>query len=214
MGLIIASLVAGMAWAALWWSRRLTRASLQLAAAALLAGLAGYALHGQAGLVGSPASQRAPAPLPPVIPVEVATAFFGRFNGAYSWLVIANSYMARGDSGNAVAAMESGLRARPRDPELWIGLGNALTTHAGGGMSPAARLAFERAMTVAPEHPGPSFFYGAALLTQGEVETTIELWRRAIELAPPNAPWRDGLAARIAVLQRMRAEPPNGPALR
>lgn len=209
MGLIVACIVAGFAWLVLWRTKRLNGAALQLAAAALLVGLAGYALQGRSGLLGSPASDRGARPLPPIIPTDIAEAFFGRFNGAYPWLVIGNSYMRRGDSANGVAAMQSGLRARPDDPELWVGLGNALSLHAGGTIPPAARLAYERAMAVAPAHPGPPFFYGTALLRQGEVEPAVVMWKRAIAFAPAGAPWAGGLNNRIALLERLRAEPPR-----
>jgi cytochrome c-type biogenesis protein CcmH/NrfG len=42
------------------------------------------------------------------------------------------------------------------------GLGNALVLHADGMMTPAAELAFQRAAKLAPDHPGPKFFYGLA----------------------------------------------------
>lgn len=209
MGLIFACIIAVTAWALLWRTKRLNGTALQLAAAAMLVGLAGYALQGRSGLMGSAASDQGAKPLPAIIPTEIAAVFFGRFNAAYPWLVIGNSYMRRGDSANGVAAMQSGLRARPGDPELWVGLGNALSLHAGGTIPPAARLAYERAIAVAPQHPGPPFFYGTALLRLGEVEPAVTLWKRAISLAPAGAEWKAGLAERVAIIERLRAEPPK-----
>lgn len=212
MGLVGGLLLAMVAWTLLWRSRRVGTPALQLAGAALLAGLSGYALQGRTNLSGSPASQRAPEVLPPAIPLELATEYFGRFNGAYSWLTFANGYLKRGDSGSAIQALESGLRARPRDPELWIALGNALIIHAGGRMPPAARLAFETSRRVAPDHPAPPFFFGLAMLGQAQPRVALEIWRDSLASAPRDAPWRDRLAKRIAFVElgeRLATPPSN-----
>lgn len=169
-------------------------------------GLAGYALQGRAGLAGSPAAARAPEPLPPAMPVELASEFYGRFNSATFWLVLANSYMKRGDSASGVATLQSALRARPRDSELWIAFGNALVTHGGGRTSPAAELAYRRAAAAAPGHPGPAFFYGLARLRQGDADAALALWKQVLASAPPAASWRAGLELRIALVERLRSE--------
>lgn len=213
MGLILGIVMAGGAWLALWRTRRQTRASLQLLAAALLAGLAGYAFQGRTGLMGSPAAERAPVALLPAMPVELATEFFGRFNAAYPWLVIANSYMARGDSAGAVATLESAIRAAPSDAQLWIILANAMTIHAGGRISPAAQLAFRRSALLAPQHPGPAFFYGLTLLQLNQVPQALDVWRRLLANAPASSKWRLPLAERIAFVERLQARSALGRSL-
>lgn len=211
MGLILAALVAAAVWLALWRAR-LSRAALQLAGAALLAGLAGYTLQGRSGLTGSPASQRPPAALPPVMPIDLASEFFGRFNAAYPWLTIANSYNARGNSAGAVATLTSALKASSQDAELWIALGNALIIHNGGRPSPASELAYRRGIASAPDHPGPLFFYGLALLGRGEPDGALELWRGALRMAHADSPWRDNLVRRIALVERLQASRRDAPA--
>lgn len=203
MGLVIGLSIAALTLAALSRTRALSRAGMQLAGAAMLFGLGGYALQGRAGLPGSPASERARAALPPVIPLEMAGEFYGRFNSAYPWLVIANGYSERGESADAVAILQSALKARPGDSELWVALGNALISHGGGRMSGAAELAFARAMSAAPRHPGPPFFYGLALLKQGHPRETVALWRQAATRGPPNASWQGSLATRTALVERL-----------
>jgi hypothetical protein len=131
MGLIIGIVLAAVIWLALWRTRALNGASLQMAAAALLIGLAGYSLQGRASLAGSPAAERPARPLPPVLPVELAGEFYGRFNAATPWIVIANGYMVRGDGASAVTTLISAVRASPRNSELWIALGNGLVAQNG-----------------------------------------------------------------------------------
>lgn len=215
MGLIIAATLAALAWTALWRTRALAPASLQLLGAALLVGLAGYTFQGRTGLAGSPAAERAPNALPPAMALPLAEEFFGRFNSASSWLVIANSFLARGDSGEAVATLASATRAIPNNAQLWIAYANAIRMHGGGRISPASRLAFERAAALAPRHPGPAFFFGLAVLQTGDVDGALAVWNDLLADAPAGASWRGALATRIAVLQQIRARaatPPRGSA--
>lgn len=204
MGIVIGLLLAAAVWFALRWTRALNGASLQLAAAALLIGLAGYSLQGNTRLTGSPAAERPLKALLPVLPVELAAEFYGRFNAATPWIIIANGYMARGDGENAIATLNSGVRAAPRSSELWIALGNGFVTQNAGRMSPAAELAFAQGLHLAPQHPAPRFFYGLALLQQGRVDDSLNLWREVLREAPAGVSWRPGLAARIAIVEEMR----------
>lgn len=204
MGLIVAATLAALAWAILWKTRRLNSGALQLLGAALLTGLAGYAFQGRAGLPGSPAAERPATALPPAMTIPLAEEFFGRFNGAYSWLVIANSFLARGNSGEAVATLASATRAAPGSAQLWIAYANAMRIHSGGRISPAARLAFERSAMLAPAHPGPAFFFGLAVLQTGDIEGALVVWKELLAKAPAQAAWGRALATRIAVLDEMQ----------
>ena len=121
MGLIVGAVLAASVWLVLWRTRGIGSAALQLVGAALLVGLAGYAMQGRVGLIGSPAAERPPHALPPAMTIPLADEFFGRFNGAYSWLAIANSFLARGNSGEAVATL-AGVRT-----EREIGSGSSGT---------------------------------------------------------------------------------------
>lgn len=206
MGLLIGIAIAGVVLAILWRGRFAQGPALQLVAAALLLGLAGYALQGRVGLSGSPAAERPAKSLPPAMPIELAGEFYGRFNAATPWLAIANGYMLRGDSEGAVATLTSAVRAIPRSSELWIALGNALVTHNGGRPSPASELAYERSAFIAPRHPAPRFFYGLMLLQQGAVDRTLVLWKQVLAEAPPSASWRAGLAARMAMVETLRRQ--------
>jgi cytochrome c-type biogenesis protein CcmH len=169
---------------------------LQLAAAALLLGAAGYALQGRPGLAGAP--QRAADKAPPPSFAPLRHAFFGRFTGVEHWLLIADSFRARGRTADAVGVLRSALRQYPGSLPLWIGLGNALVDHA-GTLTPAAELAYRRAAELAPGHPAPSFFYGLALARSGDRAGAVQLWTATLAAAPADASWRplveDALAA-------------------
>ena len=209
MGLFVAVALAAIVLALLWATRRVRGAALQLVSAAMLFGLAGYALQGEARLTGSPAAERVATPLPPALPTDLAAEFYGAFNAATPWLAIANGYLRRGDSAGAVATLTSAVRASPRTSELWIALGNAMVAHNGGRSSPASELAFRRSASLAPRHPAPRFFYGLSLLQQGQVEPGLALWKDLLAGAPEHAAWRIPLAARIAVVERVRSRAPS-----
>jgi len=210
MGIVIGASFALFIWFALYRTRALNAASLQLVAASMSVGLAGYVWQGSPRLSGSPAAERSPRAMPPVLPLELAAEFYGRFNAATPWITIANGYMARGDAPNASATLISAVRGAPRNSELWIALGNALVTQNAGRMSPAAELAFAKSLKLAPEHPGPRFFFGLALLQQGQVEKGLALWKQVLAAAPAQASWRPALVERIAIVERLDAGA-NGP---
>jgi cytochrome c-type biogenesis protein CcmH len=183
------------------WALRVKGPMLQLSAAALLLGAAGYAIQGQAHLAGSPrsAEQRA-APIPLT---KLRHAFFGTFGPTEHWLVISESYASRGQTEEAAKALTAGVRAHPGDPLLWVGLGNALTDHA-GTLTPAAQLAFSRAAELAPGHPAPPFFLGLALVRSGDPQDGLALWQQLLGNAPANASWRPLVEDAIRAVQAPR----------
>lgn len=172
---------------------------LQLAAAALLVGAAGYALQGRPDLSGSP---RAAAASRHVVPLTgVRDAFFGEFTPSGHWLLLSDSMARRGDTADAAGILRSAVREHPRDVALWVGLGNALVDHA-GVLTPAAQLAYERAAELAPGHPAAQFFYGLALARSGDRAGALALWRELLSEAPADAGWRPLVEDALAALGR------------
>ena len=123
MGWLIILLMAAAALVAIWRFAALDRAGLQLVAAALLLGLAGYAWQGRPMLAGAPRSAAAPRPLPETGFMLMRRDLLGQFGGADRWLNISESYHRRGNSKDAAGIIRSGLRSRPTDPVLWVGYG-------------------------------------------------------------------------------------------
>jgi cytochrome c-type biogenesis protein CcmH len=174
---------------------------LQLAAAALMFGSAGYAWQGRPGLAESRRPHRsnaAPIPL-----ASVRHAFFGQFTGSERWLLIADSYAARGNTEDAVGVLRAAVREHPGDPELWVGLGNALVDRA-GILTPASQLAFARAEELAPGHPAAPFFRGLALARSGDGGKAVAEWRELLARAPANASWRPLVEDAISALTAPR----------
>jgi cytochrome c-type biogenesis protein CcmH len=180
---------------------RLPRAGFTLLGAALLFGLAGYALQGSPGAPAMPAQPAAGLPQTGELLVEARREFFGPAMMPSRFLVTSDAYARRGDHLRAAGFAESAVRENPNDVEAWTALGNALTEHAGGQLTPAALHAYGQAERRAPGSPAPGYFLGLALLRSGEPERTRAIWAELVAEAPADAPWRPLLAERLARLE-------------
>ena len=205
MGWVALLLLALAAAAGLWRFVRGDRAAVQLLAAALLLAFAGYAWQGRPGLEGRPKPPPERQRLPDSEFAQTREDMLGRFDYAASWLMLAESYQRRGDTRGGVQIIQSALRQAPNDPDLWVGLGNALVVHADGMMTPAAQHAFGRAQEIAPDHPGPRYFFGLSLAQGGRYEEAERVWAELLAAAPEEAPWRPMVAERLDALRAARA---------
>ena len=88
---------------------------------------------------------------------------------------------------------------------MWAGLGTILVAHDGGTLSPAARHAFRRAILLAPNQPGPSFFLGLAQIQANDLPAAKIAWLQALAWTPRDAPYRILIAERLVMLDRFLA---------
>jgi cytochrome c-type biogenesis protein CcmH len=191
---------------------RLPRGGWEWVGAALLLGLAGYALQGSPGQRG--------APKPPVETAKTADealiaqrqAMGSGFGSGQSWMIVADGLSRRGQYGAAAQVLRSAIHRNPRDADLWVALGNALVGHGDGFISPAAQFAFQRAADIAPDHPGPPFFMGLALAQSGRLVEARTVWAQLLAQAPKDASYRADLAQRLARLDGMIAAQGGGAA--
>jgi cytochrome c-type biogenesis protein CcmH len=205
MGWIVMLLLAASVFVAVWRFGRLDKAGLQILGAALLLAVAGYAWQGHPGLAGSPKRAVEQKEVPESAFASMRRDMLGRFDTADQWLTIAESYMRDGDTRGAADIIRAGLRAHPDNATLWVGYGNALVMHSGGLMTPAAQLAFDRAARLAPDHPGPKFFYGLSLAQGGRLAEAEKVWRDLLATAPPDAQWRAQVEQQLQLLEQARA---------
>jgi cytochrome c-type biogenesis protein CcmH len=205
MGWVIIVALALATAGGLWVFLRRDIGALQFLGAALFLALAGYAWQGHPGMAGRPKAPPERQRLPDSEFAQTRERLLGRFDRAAVWLTMAEGYQRRGDTQSGVAVIRSGLRDSPNDPDLWVGLGNALVIHNDGMMSPAAQIAFQRAAAIAPEHPGPRYFFGLALAQGGNFDEAERIWRQLIAEAPEGAEYRRMIEERLQALQRQRA---------
>lgn len=174
------------------------------AAATLFLGAVGYAVQGNPDLPGSPAQGSEARDVLPL--AEARHAFFGRFSPEESWLAMSDALARDGEGADAVGILQNAVRRYPADPQLWIGLGNALVDHA-RGLTPPAEFAYRRAAQLAPGHPAAPFFYGLALARSGERDKAVQIWKRILDRAPAGASWRPLVEQGVAALSMPTPHP-------
>jgi cytochrome c-type biogenesis protein CcmH len=175
---------------------------MKACAAALLFGAAGYALQGRPSLPSAPArgfTADEPIPLS-----DARHAFFGNFTGEESWLRMSEALARSGNTQDAVGILQNAVRRYPNNVQLWVGLGNALVDHS-RGLTPAAEMAYRRAIELSPEYPGARFFYGLALARSGDRQGAVALWQQVLSEAPKDASWRPLVEGGIATLSSPEA---------
>ncbi|GAA0479948.1 hypothetical protein GCM10009096_22400 [Parasphingorhabdus litoris] len=194
---------------------KLPRTAFELTGAALLLGVAGYAWQANPGMAGVSVE---PAEKPNSFDEDSITSreeMGERFGTARQWLVFSDALNRQGKHGSAANYLRNGVKEHPNDPDLWVGLGNALVVHADGVITPAAQFAFQKAADISPEHPGPPFFLGMAYAQSGKVDQARAIWSELLERSPEDAPWRQDLESRLAAMEKMQPAmpmPQNAPA--
>ena len=207
MGWIILALLIALSLGSLW-ALRVRGGLLTATAAALLFGAVGYAVQGSPELPGAPAQGGDAHDVFPL--TDARHAFFGYFTPSESWLRISEALARDGKSEDAVGILENAVKRYPGDPQLWIGLGNALVDHA-RGLTPPAELAYKQAEQLAPGHPAAPFFYGLALARSGDRQAAVEIWRQILKTAPAKADWRPLVEKGVTALSNPSAAPSQAP---
>ncbi len=196
--------------------QKMPRAGWEVTGAALLFGLAGYAIQGHPGAPGAP---KAPVEDQRTADAELLRqrqAMGAKFGQGQSWLVVSDALSRAGQFRAAADFLGEAVRRNPGDADLWVALGNALTGHTDGTITPAAEFAFRRAAAIDPNHPGPPFFMGMALAQSGHLNEAREVWAGLLARSPKDAPYRLDLAEKLARLDQLIAmssgQAPNGAA--
>lgn len=205
--LAVAALALGAFALAAFWLK-LPREAWTLFGAVLVFGMAGYAWQGSPGLPAAPKPGAVPEAGTGEAMVEGRAALFSRTLPPPDYIVTSDAFARRGQFADAAGLLQRGLRDNPRDLEGWLALGLALVGHADGFVTPAALQAFSRAKAIDPAHPGAEYFLGAAYLRSGEIVAARNVWAGLLQSSPPDAPWREGVAADVARLDDMIARAP------
>ena len=207
---IMVLLAVAVAVGLLRWFRR-DLGAMQFLGAALLLALAGYAWQGRPGLAGAPKAQAAQAQRGDSDFAALRRDLLGQFNRTDAWLLSAEALNRSGETLSAVNLIRTQIDKSPRDMVLWLGLADALIQHAGGALTPAAEMAFNRAAQLAPDHPAPRFFYGIAMARMGQFEAAEQYWQQVLALPQTTDNWRNAVASAREAAARMRAMAAGAP---
>lgn len=204
MGWVMLGLLAAVS-ALLLWRLRVAPALWSLVGAAMMLGAIGYSVQGRPGLPGvSVEGQRERRTIDPGLK-ELRQAMFGRFNFEESYFIAADAMLSAGNPAAAAQVMLGGVHKAPQSAALWTWLGMMLVEKDGGTLSPAAKLAFDQGIRLAPKHPGPAFFYGLAQARTNDFARGRALWLRALELTPKDLSYRQDIAMRLVLVDRLIA---------
>jgi cytochrome c-type biogenesis protein CcmH len=184
------------------------KGALQFLAAALLLALAGYGWQGSPGEPGRPKQAIAVSDAGDDDFAILHPYLLGRYDRAAYWMTLADADRRRGDPHAGAVRLGEAVRNNPRSAPLWIAYGYALIAAGGDQPGPASQLAFGRATRLAPNDPGPLFFYTLALtrLPRPEAyqQALIE-WREMLPGVLEDSPYRAVIAERIAALEEALA---------
>jgi len=184
---------------------KVPRATWEIAGAALLFGLAGYAVQGHASLPGAPKAPVEDQRAADATLLRQRQQMGDKFGEGQSWLVVADALSREGQFRAAADFLGRAVAQHPDDADLWVALGNALIGHSDGMITPAAQFALRRAAKLNPDHPGPPFFMGLALAQSGHLVEARALWAGLLQRTPPDAPYRRDLVGRLARLDELIA---------
>ena len=190
---------------------RAPRSGWEAIGAALLLGIAGYALQGRPGLNAAPKQPVENSDAGATAMVQARQQLGGEAGvSGNRWIVIADALARHGQYADAAGVLQGAVEQEPNNAEAWLALANALVGHADGQLTPAALYAYRHAAQAAPEHPGPGFFLGLALAQSGRLAEARRVWADLLAGSPPDAPWRADLAERLVQLDAFLARNGGG----
>ncbi|MET1754766.1 tetratricopeptide repeat protein [Novosphingobium sp. RD2P27] len=190
---------------------RAPRRGWEAIGAALLLGIAGYALQASPGVPAAPKAPRERVGGNADAWVEARSQVTkSGIPPSDRWVIIADALARNGQFASAAEILRGATSADPKNGEAWLAMANALVSHADGTLTPASLYAYRRAAAAAPEHPGPPYFLGLAMAQSGRLEEAGTLWRRLLEQTPPDAPWLADLQGKIEQLDAIVAAQRSG----
>lgn len=181
--------------------------------AALAFGLAGYALQASPGLPAAPKSAQVESDELAVQIVELRRQMVGEEQRSRNALVLtADAYARKGQYVDAAELLSGATEDNPQDFDAWLALGNALSEHADGALTPASLYAYRKAAELGGGHPAPGYFLGVSLIQQGRMMEARQVWRDALAAAPDEAVGKAVLAESVLRLESALGIEPTDPA--
>ena len=101
------------------------------------------------------------------------------------WLMLGRSYVALNRLDDAVVAYDHAHQLDGKSAEAAMGLGEAMSLHAGGQITPAAGRLFEAALLLAPTNPKALLYGGFAAAVRGDRALARTRWEALKSLHPP-----------------------------
>jgi len=110
------------------------------------------------------------------------------------WALLGRTLATLGRFTEAQDAFARAIALKPDDPELHAELGEMLVLVAQGAVTPAAEAEFAKA----GNDPRARYYGAEAALQRGDAATATSALKALLADAPPDAPWRETVEARLA----------------
>lgn len=179
-------------------------ASVLTSIALPIASLALYLAYGAPGMPGDPLSSRiaqsSGSQKPNDLVAKVEERLREHPEDGKGWSVIAPVYYAMGRYADAANAYANAMRLVGETPDRLQGFANARIRIENGVIPEDARKALERLLVIAPEKKEPRIWLALAKEQDGKLSEAAADYRKLIDGAPTDAPWRKMLEARLASL--------------
>ena len=121
-------------------------------------------------------------------------------NDGRGWELIAPVYLRMGRAAEAANAYAKAIAVLGDTADRETARGEALMAAAGGQVSPEAMAAFDAALRLDKDAPGPRFYHGLAAQQAGDKEKATKIWTELVIAAPPGAPWVEVVKQQLAAL--------------
>ncbi len=129
------------------------------------------------------------------------------------WTILGKAYLSAGDAEDSAKAFARAiaLARQHRQPvaELYSSYGEAVVRANGGVVTAEAEAAFQATLAADPKDLAARYFLGFAHAARGDKPGAIALWQSLLADAPANAPYRQELIDRIAVLSAATGNAPD-----
>lgn len=185
-------------------ARIATYASILTSIAVPIVSLALYLTYGAPGLPGDPLSARiaqsSGLEKPNDLVAKVEERLREHPEDGKGWSVVAPVYYAMGRYADAANAYAKAMRLVGETPDRLEGFANARIRVENGVIPEDARKALARILVIAPDKKEPRIWLALAKEQDGKLTEAAADYRKLIDQAPTNAPWRKMLEARLASL--------------
>jgi cytochrome c-type biogenesis protein CcmH len=117
---------------------------------------------------------------------------------AKGWEVLTTSTRAIGDYATTIHAYDQLIRLQPNNTDWYIRQLEAYISMANGRITPAANLALNNILNIAPGHPAGQFYLGLAQKQSGNLEGAYQTWKALLDNSQPTAPWYVAVSEQLA----------------
>ncbi len=130
-----------------------------------------------------------PKDLPPmdVLVQKLAERMEKEPNNLRGWKMLGRSYLALNENEKAVTAYERGLKLAPEDPELILGLAEALAKSNGGSLAGKPTELVNKARSLRPNDPNVLWMTGLINFQSNHIVEAVTVWQKLVAMMPPDS---------------------------